>query len=89
MAISPAKRPEHHSLVDIPSDRPSRHASRRRSSLSINDALKNIHLLASIDSKSKYYNLSMAQMIFLRRGAKWRPMLMKLAISLFFLVILS
>ena len=43
LAISPAKRPELHSHIDeIGSDRPSRHASKRRASLSINDALKNL-----------------------------------------------
>ena len=98
LAISPAKRPESHTVIenlktynsheggDSNNDR---RGGRRRSSLSISDALKNLDIQACIDSKSKYYNLSMAQMVFLRRGAKWQPMIAKFATSLIFIVILG
>ena len=41
----------------------------------------------ALDKHTKYYRLSPAQFIFLRRGSKWMPMLVKIFINLICLFI--
>ena len=54
-----------------------------RDSLSLDQVVKDYDRMhKKIDILTKFYHLSPSQFIYLRRGSKWQPMLIKIAFSL-------